>query len=110
MIVTARSGNTPKARPSDYESGGQEFESLRARQYLAFIQHPHFAARFAESVAVTFSNFAIALSASLLVLARYLSRMSCARRSVWPVIETISGNVQPASASIVTVVPRMSWK
>ena len=56
------------------------------------------------------SNFAIALSASLLIRARYLSRMSCARRSLWPVIETISGSVQPASANIVTVVPRMSWK
>jgi hypothetical protein len=33
--------------------------------------------------------------------------MSCARRSVWPVIETISGSVQPASANIVTVVPRI---
>jgi hypothetical protein len=63
-----------------------------------------------DPVAITFSNFAIALSAGLLVRARYLSRMSCTRRSVWPVIETISGSVQPASANIVTVVPRMSWK
>jgi hypothetical protein len=26
-------------RAADYESGGQEFESLRGRQYLAHIQH-----------------------------------------------------------------------
>ena len=39
-----------------------------------------------------------------------LACSTCARRSVWPVIETISGSVQPASANIVTVVPRMSSK
>jgi hypothetical protein len=38
-----------------------------------------------------FSSFAMALSASLLVRARYLSRISWARLSVWPVTDTISG-------------------
>jgi hypothetical protein len=48
-----------------------------------------------------FSNFAMALSASLLVRAKY-SRISWARRSVWPVMDTISGRVQFALASMVT--------
>src|SRR5262245_16222670 len=30
-------------RAPDYESGGQEFESLRARQLLSCVQAPHFA-------------------------------------------------------------------
>jgi hypothetical protein len=48
---------------------------------------------------MTFSNFAIALSASLLVRAKYLSKISWARRKLCPVIAAISGTVQPASAS-----------
>src|SRR5947209_6372693 len=99
-----------KAQPPDYESGGQEFESLRARQHLAPIHPSRFAGRFAKSVSKTFSNLAIALSASWLVRARYLSRISCARRKLWPVIVTISPMLHPARNSIVTVVPRMSWK
>src|SRR3954447_20764559 len=59
--------NAPVAqldRAPDYESGGQEFESLRARQHLAAIQPLRFAGPFAKSVSRTFSNLAIALSAS----------------------------------------------
>ena len=71
--------NAPVAqldRALDYESRGQEFESLRARQHLAWVQLPRFAGRFAKSVSNTFSNLAMALSASWLVRARYLSKMS----------------------------------
>src|SRR5258706_11990027 len=71
--------NAPVAqldRALDYESRGQEFESLRARQHLARVQLPRFAGRFAKSVSKTFSNLAMALSASWLVRARYLSKMS----------------------------------
>jgi hypothetical protein len=71
--------NAPVAqldRAPDYESGGQEFESLRARQHLAAIQPLCFAGPFAKSVSRTFSNLAIALSASWLVRAKYLSKIS----------------------------------
>jgi hypothetical protein len=73
---------------------------------LSFIWRRHFAGCFAKFVFTTFfSNLAMALSASLLVRAKYLSRISWARRKLCPVIATISGTVQPASASIVTVMP-----
>src|SRR6266850_808302 len=51
--------NAPVAqldRALDYESRGQEFESLRARQHLARVQLPRFAGPFAKSVSNTFSN------------------------------------------------------
>jgi hypothetical protein len=90
--------NAPVAqldRAPDYESGGQEFESLRARHHLAAVWSMRFAGHFAKSASMMFSNFAMALSASLLVRARYLSRISWARRSVWPVMDTISARLQP---------------
>ena len=98
--VEAGSGNkAPVAqldRAPDYESGGQEFESLRARHYLRSEAIGRFAARFAEFVSISFSNLAIALAASLPVLARYLSRIRCAVRSECLVMLAISGTVQPA--------------
>ena len=48
----------------------------------------------------------MAFSASLLVRDKYLSRISWARRKLYPVMAAISGTVHLASASIVTVVPR----
>ena len=85
---------------------GQEFESLRARHYLRSEALARFAARIAEFVSISFSNLAIALAASLPVLARYLSRIRCAVRSECPAMLAISGTAHPASASIVTVAPR----
>src|SRR5215212_9049681 len=74
--TTIRCRQAPVAqldRAPDYESGGQEFESLRARQHLVAFWIYRFAGRFAKSVSITFSNLAIALAASLLVLAKYFS-------------------------------------
>jgi hypothetical protein len=45
-------------RAPDFESGGQGFESLPARQHLAAIRPARFADRFAKSVSAMFSNFA----------------------------------------------------
>src|SRR6516165_3380684 len=75
---------------SDYESGGQEFESSRARHPIQSLNFSSFGSeglvcsRFAKLVRPLFSNFAIAISARYLARGRYFSRIElivryCAR-------------------------------
>ena len=77
----------PRHGAPDYESGGQEFESLRARQ-LSFYRALAFpfetfdvalpvCSWFANFVRSEFSQLKIACSASPLVRARYRSRIRC---------------------------------
>src|SRR5262245_35713496 len=63
--------------------------SGRAITQASLRSTPHFEARFAESVATTCSNFAVAFPASCSFAPRSLSRMSCARRTVCPVIDDL---------------------
>ena len=86
-------------RAPDYESGGQRFESFRARHYLACFAPSRFVVCFGKSVSKTFSDSTMALSAMVLVCARCLSQISCVRRSEWPVIETISPRRQACGKS-----------
>src|SRR5262249_44716060 len=105
-------------RAPDYESGGQEFESLRARQltfchslafpFVAVFGKATVCNWFANFVRGEFSKLKIACSARPRVRARYRSRIRCTVLSGWPVIVAFCCGVKFAAKKSVTAVPRRS--